>query len=334
MGIEKQKFSNNAATVLSDAITNVATSISVVNGSVFPSLSTDEYFYLTLIGYDGNGNEDAWEIIKVTARSVNLLTVVRGQDGTTAQGWPQATRVELRLNAGTMQDVAVHTHSIATTSAHGLMSSTDKTKLDGVAESANNYTHPSGDGDLHVPATGTTSNGKVLKASSTAGSGSWQSLTKTDVGLANVDNTSDANKPISTATQTALNGKSDTSHGHTALSTLKLTTPRYTVDADGNKSSTWAIDYSQGPVITATATGNITSITISNWPASGTAGHLKLLCTNFGAYTITFPTAWKFVKSDLTLVTFANTGKTLPASGVVIMDLVTIDGGINVYVFV
>lgn len=32
-------------------------------------------------------------------------------------------------------------------------------------------------------------------------------LTKNDVGLANVDNTSDANKPISTATQTALNGK-------------------------------------------------------------------------------------------------------------------------------
>lgn len=32
-------------------------------------------------------------------------------------------------------------------------------------------------------------------------------LDKTDVGLGNVDNTSDANKPISTATQTALNGK-------------------------------------------------------------------------------------------------------------------------------
>jgi len=31
--------------------------------------------------------------------------------------------------------------------------------------------------------------------------------TKTDVGLSNVDNTSDLNKPISTATQTALNGK-------------------------------------------------------------------------------------------------------------------------------
>lgn len=34
-------------------------------------------------------------------------------------------------------------------------------------------------------------------------------LSKTDVGLANVDNTSDANKPVSTATQTALNGKLD-----------------------------------------------------------------------------------------------------------------------------
>jgi hypothetical protein len=43
------------------------------------------------------------------------------------------------------------------------------------------------------------------------GDKSWQTLDKTAVGLANVDNTSDANKPISTATQTALNAKADTS---------------------------------------------------------------------------------------------------------------------------
>ena len=42
------------------------------------------------------------------------------------------------------------------------------------------------------------------------------SLTKADVGLGNVDNTSDANKPISTATQTALNGKANSSHTHAA----------------------------------------------------------------------------------------------------------------------
>lgn len=41
-------------------------------------------------------------------------------------------------------------------------------------------------------------------------------VTKAQVGLGNVDNTSDANKPISTATQTALNGKANTSHTHAA----------------------------------------------------------------------------------------------------------------------
>lgn len=46
--------------------------------------------------------------------------------------------------------------------------------------------------------------------SSVAGKTGTVTLTKSDVGLANVDNTSDANKPISTATQTALDGKEPT----------------------------------------------------------------------------------------------------------------------------
>lgn len=41
-------------------------------------------------------------------------------------------------------------------------------------------------------------------------------LTKSDVGLGDVDNTSDANKPISTATQTALNAKAPTNHASSA----------------------------------------------------------------------------------------------------------------------
>lgn len=41
------------------------------------------------------------------------------------------------------------------------------------------------------------------------GDKSWQTLNKTAVGLSNVDNTSDANKPVSTATQTALDLKAD-----------------------------------------------------------------------------------------------------------------------------
>lgn len=102
-----------------------------------------------------------------------------------------------------------HSHDDATTTASGFMSGSDKVKLNGIAAGANNYTHPTGDGNQHVPATGTTNNGRVLKAGSTAGSASWQALGKSDVGLGNVDNTSDAAKPVSTATQNALNLKAD-----------------------------------------------------------------------------------------------------------------------------
>ena len=41
------------------------------------------------------------------------------------------------------------------------------------------------------------------------GNAVWSAVTKGDVGLGNVDNTSDVNKPVSTATQTALNLKED-----------------------------------------------------------------------------------------------------------------------------
>lgn len=49
-------------------------------------------------------------------------------------------------------------------------------------------------------------------------------LTKSDVGLANVDNTSDANKPVSTAQQTALDGKANSSHTHAQADVTGLTT--------------------------------------------------------------------------------------------------------------
>lgn len=52
-------------------------------------------------------------------------------------------------------------------------------------------------------------------------------LAKGDVGLLNVDNTSDLLKPISTATQTALNGKADTVHTHTNLADLRTSGTSY-----------------------------------------------------------------------------------------------------------
>lgn len=57
--------------------------------------------------------------------------------------------------------------------AAGFLSGADKAKLDGVDPGANAYAHPTGDGNRHVPATGTANNLKVLKAGATAASEAW-----------------------------------------------------------------------------------------------------------------------------------------------------------------
>lgn len=67
--------------------------------------------------------------------------------------------------------------------------STLKAYFDGLY---NNYTHPTGDGNLHVPATSTNNNGKVLKAGATAGSIAWGTLTAADVGAATSSDISSA----------------------------------------------------------------------------------------------------------------------------------------------
>ena len=51
-----------------------------------------------------------------------------------------------------------------------------KQKLEGIQAGANNYQHPTGDGNLHVPATGTSNNGKVLMAGASAGAMTWTPL--------------------------------------------------------------------------------------------------------------------------------------------------------------
>lgn len=53
------------------------------------------------------------------------------------------------------------TYTEATTGAAGLMSSTDKSKLDGIATGANNYTHPTTSGNKHIPSGG--SSGQILR---------------------------------------------------------------------------------------------------------------------------------------------------------------------------
>lgn len=102
-----------------------------------------------------------------------------------------------------------HTHDDAVSGgASGFMTGAEKQKLAGIAAGANNYTHPTTDGNRHVPATAAGNTGKFLKSGATTGSApAWDSVTKSDVGLGNVENLSPANHPVSTAQQAALDLK-------------------------------------------------------------------------------------------------------------------------------
>ena len=95
-------FSNNAVTTLAGSVSTSATSITVADGSVFPDVSSaSDHTYITL--EDVNSNR---EIVKLTNRSGNTLTVVRGQDGTTAQSFSSGDKVELRITAVLLNEIA------------------------------------------------------------------------------------------------------------------------------------------------------------------------------------------------------------------------------------
>ena len=99
------KFTNNAATTLAAGINSSVTSISVTDGSVFPALTGSDHFYVT---FDDTTNR---EIVKVTARSGNTLTVVRGQDNTTAQAFNSGDKAELRVVAALLEDITTEVTS-------------------------------------------------------------------------------------------------------------------------------------------------------------------------------------------------------------------------------
>ena len=85
----------------------------------------------------------------------------------------------------------------------------------------------------------------------------WKNETvdKTFVGLGNVDNTSDLNKPISTATQTALNAKQDTLGFTPVPTTRTLTINGTTQDLSANRTFTIATGLTVGS--TAIASGTV-----------------------------------------------------------------------------
>lgn len=132
------KVTNNATSTLAANIDTDDTTLSIQTGdaSKFPTLGVGDWCPLTIIDSGGN-----MEIMKVTGRSSAVLTVVRGQEGTTAKNFTAGAHISVRLTAATLEPALRE----ATTLLAGLQSAADKAKLDGIDDGA---TANSSDADL------------------------------------------------------------------------------------------------------------------------------------------------------------------------------------------
>jgi hypothetical protein len=112
-------FANNAGSTLDTSASDSTLSLVLVSGSLFPAFGVGEYTYVTLT--DGV----AYEIVKVTGKSSNTLTVDpagRGLDGTIAAAWPAGTLVQIRIPRITANELLTYAGNAATSEANAAAS--------------------------------------------------------------------------------------------------------------------------------------------------------------------------------------------------------------------
>ena len=99
MGVQ---ITNNAASTIPLGLASADTSFTVESGdgALFPALGASDFFNVTISNPAGN-----FEIVRVTARSGDSFTIVRGQEGTVAIPFPANSRVELRVTVANVYAV-------------------------------------------------------------------------------------------------------------------------------------------------------------------------------------------------------------------------------------
>ena len=176
--------------------------------------------------------------VQSVASKTGAVTLVKGDvglgnvDNTADADKPVSTATQTALNA--KQDTLVSGTNIKTVNSNSLLGSgnieiSSSVAWGGITGTLSTQTDLQSALDAKEPTISAGTTGQYYR-----GDKSFQTLDKTAVGLSNVDNTSDANKPISTATQTALDGKQATITGAaTTIDTENLTASRALV-SDGS----------------------------------------------------------------------------------------------------
>jgi len=94
------KFANNVSTTLANSALVGQTTMEVASVAGFPTLALGDYFYGTL-----TNNLGAIEIVEVTSIAGNILTCVRGAEGTAPQDWTTGATFEIRVTAAGLTKV-------------------------------------------------------------------------------------------------------------------------------------------------------------------------------------------------------------------------------------
>ena len=170
---------------------------------------------------------------------------------------------------------------------------------------------------LNVPALGNASSTEVVKGNDTrltdarpasdvsawAKSPTPPTVTKADVGLGNCDNTSDMNKPVSTAQQNALDGKQDTmpidlnssaaslsavaGEYHVLSATIGTFTITLPTMTSADKVSTIGVYFTTGATPNVTISGTNTIVYDKNWSIEATTTHEINALWNGAAWVLT-----------------------------------------------
>lgn len=90
------RFGNVGVGQLGQSITTIENTLLLLDGqgTQFPAVATGQYAVAVLQA------AGVWEVVHISAVAGDILSVVRGREGTTARNFPAGTTVELRVTAG------------------------------------------------------------------------------------------------------------------------------------------------------------------------------------------------------------------------------------------